>query len=133
MAQLGRLLMLRALRILDCLLLFRLHLTCEKRGAVLFIGRRAALHQSFLILRGPVRVLSEDAARLALITVAAVLLIELLNTIQVEMYLLIAAIVGVLPLVVRSVIRKVDRPHILLQRVLLGVEPLLFVCIFMGS
>lgn len=63
-------------------------------------------------------------------SIAAILFVELLDVIQIEMNLLIAAIVRVLPLVVWPVIREVNRSYIVLQRVLFRVEAIFLVSIF---
>lgn len=92
-----------------------------------------AFQKSLLVLRRPVGILSENATRLtriAITAIAAILFVELLDCIQIEMNLLIATIVGVLPLVVRPVVREVYRSHVLLEGILLCVESLLLVGIF---
>ena len=79
------------------------------------MGSRTAFHKPFFILWRSVSILSKDTARLTVVSIAAILFVELLDVIQVEMNLVIAAVVRVLPLVVRPVVREVNRSDILFE------------------
>lgn len=127
-AQFGRVLVLWTLWVLYRLLLVRFDLTCQQCRTAIVICH-TTFHKPLFVLRRSVSILSEDTTRLTMMTMT-IILFKVLHITQIEMNLLITAVVWVLPLVIRPVIREVNWSNIVFQRVLFRVESLFLASIF---